>query len=102
MIAELDEAGLHAERNLDWRQPSCNMVLHSTFCKKDQYMYSVRQAGYQLPDWKHSLLGALVNCSAQDQKLCKPVLPICRRFWQWQTGMLMFVVGNIANFVARG
>lgn len=26
----------------------------------------------------------------------------CRRFWQWQTGMLMFVVGNIANFVARG
>ncbi len=25
-----------------------------------------------------------------------------RRFWQWQTGMLMFVVGNIANFVARG
>ncbi|KAL0033460.1 hypothetical protein WJX77_010531 [Trebouxia sp. C0004] len=23
------------------------------------------------------------------------------RFWQWQTGMLMFVVGNIANFVAR-
>ena len=25
-----------------------------------------------------------------------------RCFWQWQTGMLMFVVGNIANFVARG
>ena len=25
-----------------------------------------------------------------------------RRFWQWQTGMLMFVLGNIANFVARG
>ncbi|DBA76848.1 TPA: hypothetical protein ACH3X2_008863 [Trebouxia sp. C0005] len=24
-----------------------------------------------------------------------------RRFWQWQAGMLMFVVGNIANFVAR-
>ncbi|KAL0026359.1 hypothetical protein WJX79_002848 [Trebouxia sp. C0005] len=23
------------------------------------------------------------------------------RFWQWQAGMLMFVVGNIANFVAR-
>ena len=25
-----------------------------------------------------------------------------RRFWQWQTGMLMFVVGNVANFAARG
>ncbi len=25
-----------------------------------------------------------------------------RRFWQWQTGMLMFVLGNVANFVARG
>ena len=27
---------------------------------------------------------------------------ICRRFWQWQIGMLLFVLGNIANFTARG
>ena len=26
----------------------------------------------------------------------------CRRFWQWQMGMYMFIVGNLATFVARG
>ena len=33
---------------------------------------------------------------------CDQQVVLRRRFWQWQTGMLMFVVGNIANFVARG
>ena len=33
---------------------------------------------------------------------CNQQVVLRRRFWQWQTGMLMFVVGNIANFVARG
>ena len=89
VLAEFDEARLHAKRGACWQQ-CCHLV--SALLSAIHGLCSHHQQGCTCGKFAH----------AAAYRHLKVMSPCCRRFWQWQIGMLMFVIGNIANFVARG
>ena len=76
-------------------------MVHACSC----HAYCVHQPCAESKNILCSLLSArqdTCNMSTSESMNWDHHVVLRRRFWQWQAGMLMFVVGNIANFVARG
>ena len=68
----------------------------------------VKYLSWQKPSILQSLATFGKAVTGDARNMCKAAALVnqrslyCRRFWQWQTGMSMFVIGNVATFVARG